>query len=101
MKTQGDGEESRGRQILVGVLILLGLSILVVSLLVAWRLIPGMVGDSVGTLVGLMSTPFFMEASFALIGLMIVIGLNTWRRHKNGSELVYLDELENRKKGEK
>jgi hypothetical protein len=93
MKKQSNAEENRGKQILVGGLILLTLTVLVVTLLITWRKIPGVVGDSVGFLVGIMSTPFFMEGSFAIIGLLIVIGLNTWRRHKNGDELVYLDEL--------
>ncbi|MDP4625075.1 MAG: hypothetical protein NWT08_08045 [Akkermansiaceae bacterium] len=98
MNRQGDTEENRGKQILAGGLIMLVLTVLVVTLLVAWRMIPGLVGDSVGFVVGIMSTPFFMEASFALIGLMIVISLNIWRRRKDGDELVYLDELECREK---
>lgn len=96
MKEQKVDEESKGRQILVGGLILLVLTVVMVTLLFSWRMVPGWVGDSIGFLVGIMSTPFFMEASFALIGLMIVIGLNNWRRHKNGDELVDLDELEGR-----
>lgn len=101
MKKQRNAEENRGKQILVGGLILLTLTVIVVSLLMTWRKIPGVVGDSVGFLVGIMSTPFFMEGSFAIIGLLIVISLNTWRRHKDGDELVYLDELKNEdEKGE-
>lgn len=93
MKKQRDLEESRGKQILVGGLILLTLTVFIVTLLMTWRKIPGVVGDSVGFFVGVMSTPFFMEGSFVIIGLLIVIGLNTWRRHKDGDELVYLDDL--------
>ncbi|MGJ8644537.1 MAG: hypothetical protein ACSHX9_14095 [Luteolibacter sp.] len=93
MKKQHEAEENRGKQILVGGAILLALTVFVVTLLMTWRMIPGVVGDSVGFLVGIMSTPFFMEGSFVVIGLLIVISLNTWRRHKNGDELVYLDEL--------
>jgi hypothetical protein len=63
-----------------------------VGMLLGWRFIPGWVGESVGTLAGIMSTPFFMEASFILIGLVIVLSLNTWRRNREGDELVFLDE---------
>ena len=84
--------ESRGRQILVGAAILLVVTACFVSLLMFWRLIPGWVGESVGKLVGLMSTPFLMEASFAMLGLLIVISLNIWRRRREGDEFVTMEE---------
>ena len=101
MKNEYDVEVNRGKQILVGGVVLLVLTATVVTMLLTWRMIPGAVGDTVGLVVGIMSTPFFMEASFVLIGLLIVLSLNIWRRSKDGDELVYLDELEGRdKKGE-
>jgi hypothetical protein len=42
-------------------------------------------------MIGIMTTPFFMEASFAILGLVTVIALNIWRQRKNGDEFVYLD----------
>lgn len=84
--------ESRGKQILVGGAILLAVSTVVVSLLLFWREIPGLLGESVGKFVGIMSTPFFMEASFAILGLLIVLSLNIWRRHKEGDEFVAIEE---------
>ena len=92
-------EESRGRQMLVGGVILGVLTVVAVALLLTRRMIPGLVGECVDFVVGVMSSPFFMEGSFALIGLMVVIGLNTWRRRREGEELVYLDELERRDEG--
>jgi hypothetical protein len=38
-----------------------------------------------------MSTPFFMEASFVILGFLIVVSLNTWRRHKAGDEFVTIE----------
>lgn len=93
MKEPRDIGENRRKQILVGGLILLGVGVLIVTVLMIWQKIPGVAGDSVGFVVGIMSTPFFMEGSFALIGLFIVVSLNSWRRRKNGDELVYLDDL--------
>jgi len=90
MIDSGD-DESRGKQIAVGAGILIGLFAFVISLVSFWRLIPGWVGESVGIVAGVISTPFFLEASFALAGFMIVIFLNSWRRKRNGGEFVEFD----------
>lgn len=84
--------ENRGKQILVGVAILCVVAVGFVSLLIYWRQIPGWVGESIGTMVGIMSTPFFMEASFVILGFLIVVGLNTWRKHKDVDEFVSIEE---------
>lgn len=84
-------EEGRGKQILVGAAIISGLAVIIVSLLIGWRLIPGWVGEAFGMVAGVISTPFFMEGSFVLIGLFIVLGLNIWRRHKDGDEFVEIE----------
>jgi hypothetical protein len=89
--SKANTEESRGKQILIGAAIMFVLTVVVVGFLMGWRLIPGWVGESFGMVAGIMSTPFFMEGSFILLGLIIVISLNTWRRNKDGDELVYLD----------
>ncbi len=86
--------ENRGKQILVGLSVIAVFTVFVVGLLLGWRLIPGWGGESVGMVAGILSTPFFMEGSFVVMGFLIVIGLNTWRRHKEGDECVYLDEEE-------
>lgn len=79
---------------MVGGAILCVVAVVVVSLLLFWREIPGLLGETVGKVVGIMSTPFFMEASFVIIGFMIVVGLNTWRRRKEGDEFVTIEEKE-------
>lgn len=77
---------------MVGCTILLVVAGLVISLLLFWRAIPGLLGETVGKVVGIMSTPFFMEASFVILGFIIVVSLNTWRRYKEGDEFVTMEE---------
>ena len=89
--TEQQATESRGKQFLVGGTILLVVACLVISLLMFWREIPGLLGETVGKVVGIMSTPFFMEASFVILGFFIVISLNTWRRQKEGDEFVTIE----------
>lgn len=83
--------ESRRKQILVGGAILCVVAGTVISLLLFWRDIPGLFGESVGKFVGIMSTPFFMEASFVILGFLIVVSLNIWRRSKEGDEFVTIE----------
>ena len=72
--------------------ILLGLTLLVCGALLGWHHLPGVWGEWIGTMVGMMSTPFFLEASFIFIGLSIVMWINHLRQKRDGDELVYLDE---------
>jgi hypothetical protein len=81
-------EENRGRQILVTSLILLIFTSLLTALMLGWRRIPGWVGEGFGIVAGIFSTPFVMETSFVLIGLLTVIAVNTWRRRREGDEFV-------------
>lgn len=87
-------EENRSRQILVGVVILVVISLSVSGALIGSRYMTGLVAEWLSMMIGIMTTPFFMEASFAILGLIIVIGLNTWRRSKEGDELVFLDRVD-------
>lgn len=89
-----DERTSRHRQILIAVMILGTITVCVVSLLLGWRLVPGLFGEWLGVFAGLISTPFLMEGSFVVLGLLIVVGLNSWRRVKDGEEFVYLDQVE-------
>ncbi len=72
---------------------MIALMVVVTGLLTGWRLLPGLLGEWVGTMIGILTTPFFMEASFIILGLVIVIGLNLWRQHKDGDEFVYLEQV--------
>lgn len=75
----------------VGGVIIFSLMASVICLLVFWRYIPGWVGESVGKVAGLISTPFILEASFFVMGLGIVVLLNSWRRKKDGDDFVEFD----------
>jgi hypothetical protein len=74
--------------------VVLTLAVLVCGTLYGWRYLPGFLGEWVGTMIGAMTTPFLLEASFLVIGLCIVVWLNHWRRQKAGDELVYLERVE-------
>lgn len=78
---------------MAGGLIILGVGLMIVMLWLG-RAIPGLFGEWLSLLAGLASTPFLMEASFIVVGLMIVLGLNGWRQRREGDEFVYLEQVE-------
>ncbi len=45
---------------------------------------------AVMTMAGAMATPFILETTVALVGLVIVIAINQWRLQKEGDGWVYL-----------
>ncbi len=90
MQTQ---EDKRVRQIAVGAAILLLLGLTVCGVLVGWRYLPGLWGEWIGTMVGVLTTPFFLEASFIFIGLTLVVAINHWRQKRDGDECVYLEQV--------
>jgi hypothetical protein len=84
--------DERKQQVLVGFCVVAGVAGLI--LLIAWaRYLPGVGGEFFGRILGIISTPFLMEASFCVLGLVLVMTLNIWRQHRDGDELVYLEEL--------
>ncbi|MES2441068.1 MAG: hypothetical protein V4584_18540 [Verrucomicrobiota bacterium] len=85
--------DERVKQVAIGAGILITLTIVVPGLLLGWRYMPGLLGEWVGTMLGILTTPFFMEATFATLGLVTVISLNHWRIKKDGDEFVYLDQI--------
>lgn len=89
--TEDDPSDNRLRQFAVGGTILFVFSAAVISLLMFWRFIPGWVGESVGMVAGVLSTPFFMEFSFVVMGFIIVILLNNYRRKLQGGDYVEVD----------
>lgn len=86
--------DNRLKQIVWGAGIVLVIAVAVCGTLVGWRHLPGILGEWIGTMVGVMTTPFFLEASFAVIGLCVVLALNHWRMRKSGDELVYLERVD-------
>lgn len=85
-------EENRTKQIVIGVCILVSLTIFVCGALIGWRYLPGLMGEWIGMMIGVMTTPFFLEASFIIIGLLVVMSINHWRETRDGDELVYLED---------
>ena len=51
-------------------------------------------GEWIGMMVGVMTTPFFLEASFIFIGLTLVMAINHWRQKREGDECVYLEQVD-------
>ncbi len=85
--------DERVKQVAIGAGILIVLTVSITGLLIGWRLLPGLLGEWIGMMVGLMSTPFILEASFICLGFLIVLGINIWRRQKEGDEFVYLEQV--------
>lgn len=86
-------QDERVKQGVIGVSTLVVLTVTVPSLLLGWHQLPGLVGEWLGTIMGIMTTPFFMETTFVILGFIIVIGINSWRQRKDGDEFVYLDQV--------
>ena len=78
----------------MGAGILVVLMLLVCGALIGWRYLPGLLGEWIGMMVGVMTTPFFLETSFVLIGLTVVVTINHWRQKRDGDELVYLEQVD-------
>lgn len=85
--------DERVKQVGIAAAILITITVVVTGLLLGWRFLPGLLGEWVGTIMGILTTPFFMEASFLILGLVIVVLLNNWRQHKDGDEFVYLEQV--------
>lgn len=87
-------DEDRRRQIAAGTGILLLITVLVCGVLIGWRHLPGILGEWLGTMIGVVTTPFFLELSFVVLGITIVMMLNHWRQKREGDELVYLEQVD-------
>jgi hypothetical protein len=86
-------DQERKKQIAIGGGILFTLTVLICAALTGWRYIPGLLGEWIGTMIGALTTPFILETSFVILGFILVISINTWRRHRDGDELVYLESI--------
>jgi hypothetical protein len=73
---------------------LLAIMLVVCGVLIGWRYLPGLLGEWIGFMVGVMTTPFLLEASFVILGLTVVVAINVWRQRHAGDELVYLEQVE-------
>lgn len=87
-------DEHRVRQIALGAGLLVLLTLGICGLLVGWGYLPGVLGEWVGMMVGVATSPFLLEATCLILGLMLVVAINGWRRNRDGDELVYLERIE-------
>lgn len=67
---------------------------LIAGLIWYGRSLPGFAGECFALVAGIITTPFLMEASFIILGLLLVMLLNYWRLRRDGDEFVYLDQAE-------
>jgi hypothetical protein len=85
--------DSRVRQIFSGVALLMGIMLAVCGVLLGYPYLPGVLGEWVGMMVGLATTPFLLEATFVIFGFCVVFWLNHRREHQNEGEWVYLEQV--------
>jgi len=78
----------RASAVILVALLLMSVALVFCGAILSWRLLPEVLADWVGMMVGIMSTPFFLEASFLFIGLTIVVAINHHRQKKEGDEFV-------------
>ena len=92
--TRSVNSDRRVSQVVIGATVLIALGLLVSTVLIGYHYLPGIWGEWIGSMVGIMTTPFFLEASFIVIGFTIVLMFNIYRRNKDGDELVYLEQVD-------
>jgi hypothetical protein len=90
---QPANDEPRGRQLAIGLGILAVLILTVPAFYIVWRFVPGVFGEWLGVIAGIISTPFLLEIFFVVTGLIIVVGLNHMRQKRDGDEFVYLEQV--------
>lgn len=87
-------DDPRGRQLAVGLGILGVLVMIVPAFHVVWRFVPGVFGEWLGVIAGVISTPFLLEISFVILGLIIVVAINHMRQKRDGDDFVYLEQVD-------
>lgn len=84
--------DERVSQVIIGAGILA--AVLIVSTAIRLLgLMPGFLGEVFAMFAGFLSTPVFLEISFFILGILIVLAINLWRHKREGDEFVYLDEV--------
>lgn len=87
-------EENRTRQIFGAGLTMALLCVCIMGLILGWRFLPGLLGEWLGILAGIISTPVFLESSFFILGFSLVICINHWNRKRDGDEFVSLEDFD-------
>lgn len=91
--TREKDDDPRPKQLAVGLGILGVILLVVPAFYIIWHFVPGVFGEFLGVIAGIISTPFLLEICFAILGLIIVVALNNMRMKRNGDEFVYLEEV--------
>lgn len=71
--------------------------VLLALLIIVWRISETareVLAKAVAMMIGALATPFILEASVAITGLIVVITYNQWRLKKEGDGWVYLAKTE-------
>ena len=76
--------------ILTGLLPILGVSAVILAIGLGGRL-PGFAGEVFRMITGIMFTPVFLELSFAFLGLLAVLWINSIRLQRQGDDYVSLE----------
>jgi hypothetical protein len=84
-------DRDRLRPILAAACFFLCAAILIHVFLLLHPHVPGVLGAWMSTIGGVVTTPFFMEASLAVLGLSVVSIINHWRLKIGGDELVEIE----------
>ena len=86
----GPPVKKQTRQILIGSIPIFAVTGVVITIFLLGRL-PGFAGEVFRKIAGIMSTPFFLELSFAFLGLVAVFCVNNIRLQREGDEYVALE----------
>ena len=75
----------------VGCSIMMGFFLILAIIAIAANYTTGIVKETAEKIAGMISSPFFMEASFFCIGLFLLLGYNSYRRHADGDDYVEME----------
>jgi len=81
----------RNKQIWIGVA-LISFFFLCLGGVAAAAYLPGYAGDIGRLCLSLVTSPFLMETSLAFLALTLLLGINGWRRIREGDDYLELDE---------
>lgn len=82
--------DHRKTQIVIGATILMAITVAICGALIGWGYLPDILAEWIGLMIGIATSPFFMELSCVVMGLMLVVIINHWRRLRDGDEFVTL-----------
>ena len=80
----------RTKILLAGFIPILAITLIVIGIF-ALGALPGFAGEFFRKISGIMFTPFFLELSFAFMGVVAVLWINQIRLAKEGNEYVSLE----------